>query len=207
LNGAYVIRYNNTMLSLLVRTLFNTVAPGGVIGPHANHDKELMDAGIKPVTLMGSFEGLNVSEDSNPMILKWEREYHEMAEMAENGDLLRMDFTVQDEEGNDVNFTLFGQHGEENAMNDIVNAYEYEFGVEGAEPPERDMGLNLGYSEADVRLWNVMNAVMRYAPFLGDAVNNYMQEINVPRQQANIQRMLSEADNAGARPTEPHQPV
>jgi hypothetical protein len=196
------------MLKHAVKLLFNTLAPGGTIGPHGTYDKELMVAGVKPITLMGDYEGVEITADTDPTIKKWADDFHELSYMADQGQLLRQDITLTNPNNQEIKLVLFGQHGQEEPMQKIIDAYEWEEnGCQGPEPTE-DMGIHLGYSEADVKLWNVMNATLRYAPFLAGAVNDYMTEVNVPRRDANVQRMLDDAQNKSSPIfSAPHPPI
>lgn len=138
--------------------------------------------------------------DIDPVIRKWTEDFHDMAVAAEDGTLLRQDFYLDPPHDapygtEPIHFVLFGRHGEEQNMQSIADLYEWEEGgCKGPPPTDKDMGELLGYTQEDVKAWNLVNTLSsaaRYAPFLIPAINDYMINHNVPNRDAKIENMLA----------------
>lgn len=188
------------MLKYAIKAIFNKFAPEGYIGPHFNNDKELLASGHKPVVMMGDMSDIDLSRDDiDPVIRKWTQDYHDMAAAAEDGKILRRDFTFNPTERFEVQqpiqFTLFGNHGEEQAMQDIEDLYKWEEGGQKGPPPtDKDYGELLGYTEQDVKAWKlsgIVHTAARFAPFMIPAINDFMMNDLAPARDAKIERMLA----------------
>ncbi len=155
-----------------------------------------MAAGHKPIVLMGDMSDIDLSRDNlDPVIRKWAEDFQDLSALADEGGLTRMDFGFDPSVENHINLVLFGRFGEEENMMAIKDLYEWEDnGRQGPPPSDKDIGEYLGYTEQDVKAWNLVNTLSsaaRYAPFLIPAINDYMLQHNVPNRDAHVAHMLA----------------
>lgn len=184
------------MLKYALKLMFNKIAPDGYIGPHGTMDRELMMAGHKPIVMMADYSQDDLEDpDMNPVIRKWAGDFKKLEQLADEGKILRKDFSVElSSPHRQIDLVLFGREGEETNMQAIQDLYDWEVsGCQGPPPHDKDMGYYLGYSESDVKAWNLacaLSAAAKYVPFLTPAIGRYMKEYNTPARDSAIQQKL-----------------
>jgi hypothetical protein len=131
--------------------LFNTLSHGGIIGPHAGYEADLMLAGVKPIAMLPFFTDDGMRMD--PAVKKMWDDCAHLTEAATEGRLSTTELRI--DERSTLRFSC--QPGLESDMFKLAKAHELFWAGKDEDAlevlGEKSIGAYLGYTKEDCDLF------------------------------------------------------